>query len=114
MFKVAIIGGELTGDYPKFKEKCIYYLSRKAKEGNGIMIYTTGDKYVTEFARRYGITTKTFYCDFQTYKRQALKVRAENLLQDCDAIIAFRNDLKDIQMITNLATEKGIQIKRVI
>jgi len=112
MFKVAIIGGELTGDYTKFKEKCIYFLRNKVKE-DSIMIYTTGDKFVDEFAKRYRITTRVFYCDFKTYNRNALKVRAENMLEDCDGVIAFRNDLKDIQMITKLAAEKKLQVKKV-
>jgi len=110
MFKVAIIGGELSGDYPKFVERCTIFLKNKAKEG--IMIYSTGDKFVNEFAKKYGIITKIFYCDFQTYGRQALKVRAENLLKDCDGVIAFRRDLKDIQMIIKLAEEKKITVKK--
>lgn len=114
MFKVAIIGGEQTNNYEKFQSKCIFYLKNKAKEGNYIIIYTVGDKFVKKFAEKYGIATKTFYCDFLTYQKQALKVRAEKLLSDCDAVIAFRNDLKDIQIITKLANEKGLQVRKVI
>lgn len=112
MFKVAIIGGELTKDYEKFKEKCINCLRNKAKEG-AIMIYSTGDSYVKKFSSKYGIPTKIFYCDFKTYKNNALKVRAENMLFDCDAVIAFRNDLKDVQMITKLAADKGLQVRKI-
>ncbi len=110
MFKVAIIGGERTGDYPKFKEKCINLLRNKAKEG-GIMIYTIGDKYVEAFAERYGIDYVFFPCDFQTFGRDALKYRAENLLKDADALIAFSKQIKDVDMIVRLANEKGIPVR---
>lgn len=111
MFKVAIIGGEGSKDYTKFKEKCIYYLKNRTKEG--IMIYTIGDKFVDAFAERYHITTRFFPCDFKTFGKEALKVRAEEMLKECDAVIAFKDGLKSTQMITKMAVEQGLPLRNV-
>lgn len=111
MFNVAIIGGEQTGNYPMFKKKVINLIKNKAKQG-GIMILTTGDRYVEAFAERYGIDYTFFPCDFATFGRNALKYRAENLLENADALIAFSTNIKDVDMIAKMAAEKGIPIRK--
>ena len=113
MFKVAIIGGEAMGDYPRFKKKCMECLKNKVKE-DSIMIYTVGDRYVDAFAERYGIDTRFFGCDFKHHGRNALKERAEALLEDCNAVIIFENGLKDTQMIKKMAAEKGLPLRVIM
>lgn len=111
MFKVAIIGGEGMGDYPRFKERCIHFLKEKAK--GGIMVYTTGDEFVEAFTERYRIDSRKFSADFQTYGRDALKVRNEEMLQDCDAVICFNDGIKDTKMILKMASEMGLPTRFV-
>ena len=110
MFKVAIIGGEQTGDYLKFKKTCKTCLKKKAEEG-AIMIYTIGDRYVEAFAERYGIYIHTFPANFDIYGTMALKLRAQSLLRDCDGVIIFDNGTKDSDIIKKMATEKGLPIR---
>jgi hypothetical protein len=110
MFKVVIVGGEHTHDYARFKKKCIECLKNKAKEG-GIIIYTTGDRFVDAFSERYGIDTRFFPCDFKHYGKDALKYRAEAILEDADAVIAFNDGQKDSQMIAKMAAEKGLPLR---
>jgi predicted secreted acid phosphatase len=108
MFKVAIIGGQNRNNYTEFESKCIYYLSRRAKNKEPIIILTTGDKLVEKFCQKFSIPFRYFYADFKTYKRKALNVRNEKLLSECNAVIYFNDGLKDSQDIYYLALEKGI------
>lgn len=107
MFKVAIVGGETMGDYPFFEKKCVACLKNKAKT-EGITIYTTGDAFVSYFAEKFGISTRTFYTDWRTYGKDALKYRNEELLADCNAIITFDDGIKDTKMIAKMASEKNL------
>lgn len=109
MFNVAIVGGEGSGDYPTFKEKCIFYLKNKA--GEGIKIYTTGDEYVDAFADRYRIDTIKFHTDFKKYGKDALKVRNEEMLENCDALIYFNDGTKDTKMILKMAKDLNIPVR---
>lgn len=112
MFKVAIIGGEYTGNYSGFKKVCIKCLENKVKTGR-IMIYTIGDKFVEAFAERFGISTHFFGADFKSHGKDALKIRAENMLKDCDAVISFDTNIKDIELITKMAVSKGLPIRKI-
>ena len=113
MFKVAIVGGENTGNYEFFKEKCIFFLRNKAKSGGGITIYTTGDEYVNKFSARYGIDVRTFYTDWNKNGKNALKERNEKLLDTCDAMILFDNEIKSDQILFSIDKEKGIPCRKV-
>ena len=111
MFRVAIVGGKDTNNYENFRIKCISLLKNKAKEG--IFILSTGDDFVDEFAMRYKIDVQNFYTDFAKFANLALKKRNELLLDNCDALIAFLPERKDIQHIISMAEEKHIPIRRV-
>ena len=110
MFKVLIIGAEETGDYEKFRSKTIYYLKNKKK--SEIMIYSLGDEYIDIFAKSNDVDTKFFPTDWKRYGKDALKERAESVLSDCDAIIAFKTK-KDTEKLIKMAEEKNIPIRRV-
>lgn len=112
MFKVVIVGGEGTKDYPRFKKKCIECLRNKVKEDR-VMIYTTGDKYVEAFSERYGIDTRFFPCDFKKYGKDALLMRAMDIVADADAAIIFNDGQKDSQIIAKLAAEKGLPMRNI-
>lgn len=107
MFKVAIVGGENMGNYPFFEAKCVNCLKDKAKTV-GVTLYTTGDAFVSKFAEKFGLSTRTFYTDWKTYGKEALKYRNEQMLSDCDAIISFDDGIKDTKMITKMAVDKGL------
>lgn len=109
MFNVAIVGGEGMGNYPFFETKCINILRNKAKSGEGITLFTTGDEFVTKFATKFGITVHTFYTEWNKYGKNALKMRNEALLTNCNAIISFDDAIKDTQILTKMAIDKGIQ-----
>jgi predicted transposase YbfD/YdcC len=111
MFNVAIVGGENTKNYPKFEYKCAKILQKKASEGEKIVILSTGDKFNDDFAKKFHINTRLFITDWKKYGKDALKMRNEDLLKDCNAVIAFRNDLKDIQMITKMAVDKQLPLR---
>ena len=112
MFKVAIMGGEATGDYLMFKNKCVKCLKNQAK--NGIMIYSTGDKFVNAFAERYGISIKTFPLDIQTYGRNAFDIRNETMFKDCDGLIYFSANRFYDQKIIEQAKNAGLSIRNII
>lgn len=59
MFKVAIIGGQNRNNYTEFESKCIYYLSRRAKNKEPIIILTTGDKLVEKFCQNLAYRSDT-------------------------------------------------------
>ena len=114
MFKVAIIGGKNTENYNFFKERCIYFLKKKAESGERILINTTGDDYVYNFCKQYGIDNKTYYTDWKTYKNDALKKRNEKIVAESDAMIYFDNGIKDEEMLYNAAKQKNTPIRRVL
>lgn len=108
MFNVIVIGGEDSGNYEFFKSKMIYYLQNKAKSGERITIYTTGDEFVDTFAKRYGIDTKFFITDWKNYGKSALKERNEEMIKDANAVIFFKNGKKDFQTLYDTAIRSGI------
>lgn len=114
MFNIAIIGGESTEDYTFFKNKCIHFLSKKAKEGGGITIYSFGDEFVTKFSSDYRINLYTLYVDWKTYGKDALKERVLRMADACDGIILFEGtNKKSDSYIKTVATEKNIPIRVV-
>lgn len=113
MFKVAIIGGESTGKYEPFREKCIHLLKNKAKSGEGITIYTTGDEYVDKFAGRYGIDVRIFYTDWAKNGKNALKERNDRILESCDALVLFNNGIKSDEILYTMAKEKGVPCRKI-
>lgn len=113
MFKVAIVGGENMGNYPFFERKCVNCLKNKAKT-EGVTIYTTGDAFVTHFAEKCGLATRTFYTDWKRFGHDALKARNDEMLSDCDAIIVFDDGIKDTRMILKMATDKGLPSRLIL
>ena len=113
MFNVIIIGAEDTGNYEFFRQKAIYYLSNKAKSGEGITIYTTGDEFIDRFTDRYRIDKHFFKADWKTYGKDALKCRNELMVRDANAIIFFQNNKRDFQVLYDYAKNKGIQARIV-
>lgn len=112
MFNVLILGAEEMGDYEKFRDKCLYYFSNKRK--SEIMIREiSDDAYIDVFAQTFGLAVSFFPCEWQVYGKDALKQRAEDVLNDCGGVIAFSKK-KDIDYIIKLANEKGIMVKEVI
>lgn len=112
MFRVAIVGGEGFGDYPTFERKCINIVKDKAKT-EGLLILSTGDEFVERFAQKFGVNVQLFYCDWKTNKKNALKVRNERMLSNCDAIIMFNDRLKDTMMIYNMAVEMNLPNRKI-
>ena len=111
MFKVIIVGGENTNDYKFFAKKCIFYLKNKAKEG--ITILTTGDAYVNAFAKACNIDVKTYNTEWGSYGNNALKVRNQKMVQECDAIIIFNDGNKNNTFFQTLAVENNKPIRMV-
>ena len=107
MFKVIIIGGDGFDNYPLFEERCIACLKKKAKEGCGIMIYTTGEECNDKFAARFSIDIRYYLTDWKKHGNNALKIRNEEMLKDADAIICFEDDTKDTKIFLKQAVEYG-------
>ena len=108
MFKVAIVGGEGFGDYEIFEQDCIKCLRKKGKEGCGIMIYTTGDKFNDRFAMKFGVDLRYFNTEWQRFGQDALKERNMKMLENLDAVIAFEDGLKDTEIFLDQAKDKKI------
>lgn len=113
MFRVAIIGGENTGNFDAFKERCIYFLRNKAKEGCGIMINTTGDEFVDKFAKMYNIDVRTFYTNWKKNGKNALIERNNEMLDSTDALIYFYGNKKDNTVIYEMALKRNIPTRNV-
>lgn len=111
MFKVIIIGGKCAPNYEFFENKCKFYLKNQAK--NGIMIYSTGDKFVEIFSKRFGIDVKYFNVDWKKFKGDALKERNEKMFKDADAIIAFSNGTKNIESFITSAKYYNTPIRTI-
>lgn len=111
MFKVLIVGGKSAHSYEYFEKKCIQCLRNKTKEG--IIIYSTGDKYNEIFSKRFNIDVKLFKADFNTYKNNALKVRNSKIFSDCDALIVFDDGLNDTKVLLSIAENKKLPYRLI-
>lgn len=111
MFKVVIAGGEGYEDYPAFEKKCISCLRNKAKEGCGIMIYTTGDKFVELFCNRFHIDIRLYETDWKKNGSDALAVRNEEMLSTANAAIIFDDGTKDMSIMIEQAKNKGVALR---
>jgi hypothetical protein len=111
MFKVIITGGENFGDYNTFERKCINCLKNKAREGNGIIIYTTGDAYNNKFAKKFGINVREFNANFTKDGNNALFERNKQMLSDADAAIIFNDDLNDTKFLIDQIKHQGIPMR---
>lgn len=106
MFNIIVIGAEDTGNYEFVKQKLITVLRSKAKSGEGITIFTTGDSFIDKFTERYKIDKCFFQTDWQTFGKNALKERNEKMLATANALFFFENNKKDSIMLYNFAKEK--------
>ena len=106
MFNIIVIGAEDTEDYEFVKQKLIVALQAKAKSGEGITIFTTGDSFIDQFTQRYNIDKYFFQTDWKTYGKNALKYRNEKI--GCGFIAA--PDCK----VTNLYVNVQIFIDNII
>ena len=111
MFNVAIIGAEGLNDYYYCQGKCINCLKRKSEEKEPITIFSTGDSFVDLFSTKFGINVKNFYTNWRDHGKNALKVRNEEILANCNALIAFNDNRKDTKMLYDLAVERGIPVR---
>lgn len=112
MFNVAIIGVDGAKNYSTFKQKCIYFLREKAKDG--ITIFTTEEnEYISRFASEYRINVQVFQTDWYTYGKDALKARNQRLLKECNGVISFEDGRAETNFIKSLAKSIGIPVKRV-
>lgn len=111
MFRVIVVGGNSTNDFEFFRTKCINILRNKANEG--IMIYTTGDEFVRKFAQMYRIDLKIFTAEFKKDGKNALSVRNNKMLEDCDAVICFDNGTREIKYIHDMACERHIPARLI-
>lgn len=112
MYKVVIVGGEKMGNYSFFEQKVITYIKVRAKN-EGVILFTVGDKFIDKFAEKFHITTKTFYTDWASFGKDALKERNIEMLNEADAVIIFEDELKDTHMIQKMATERGLPLRYV-
>jgi len=113
MFNIAIIGGENTGDYEFFKNKCIHFLSNKVKE-DSITIYSFGDAFVKKFSDEYKISLFTLYADWKTYGKEALKERTIRMANSCNGVILFAGgDKKTESFVESITAEKGVPLRIV-
>ena len=112
MFKVAIIGSDAAGSYERFKERCVYFLHTKAKEGITILA-TEEHEYIKKFATECSLNVQYFFTDWRAYGKIALKERNKMLIANSSALIYFNDGIKDTLMIKKLAEKTGIPVRTV-
>lgn len=113
MFNVAIVGADGINNIEFCTIKTIKLLERKAKEKEGIMLLSTGEDFVKNFSNRFNIDTQTFFTDFKKYGKNALKVRNNELLDKCNAIIIFDDGKKDTQILKEMAISRNIPLRYI-
>lgn len=111
MFKVAVIGGENMGDYKLFAQKCVHFLKNRASEG--IIILSSGDRYVDVFAKATNIDVKQYNVDWGKFGKNALKSRNIKMIEECDAVIIFDDGTKDTHHFMEMSRESGKPIRVV-
>lgn len=111
MFNVAIIGSSAVETYKEFRDRCIYFLKDKVKDG--LTIYATEETpHIVRFSTEYRIAVQYFYTDWRAYGKNALKERNKQLLATCNGIIWFNDGLKDTDFICQMAKSIGTPIKK--
>lgn len=112
MFNVAIIGADGAKNYQTFKERCIYYLANKAKDG--ITIFTVEENdFVKRFASEYRINVRLWLPDWYSYGKSALAERNKSLVKACSAVISFEDGRKNTKMLKKMAEEAGLPVRSV-
>lgn len=111
MFNVIIIGGEKTNNFSLFKDKCIFYLKDKAKSGEGITIFSTGDKFIDVFAKKYNIDIQYFLPNWKEDGKMALSIRNNKMLNKANALIAFDDGSKDMKILISECRDKKIPLR---
>ena len=110
MFNVAIIGLSAIGSYEQLRDRCIYLLKNRVKEG--LTIYATEENpLLTRFSTEYRIAIQYFYTDWRAYGKKALRERNKQLLATCNGIIWFNDGLKDTDYLCQMAKSIGTPIK---
>ena len=106
MYKVIIIGASGKDGYDFCEKKCKYYLSSKAKSGEGIMILSfgsitdgkiTGDLFNQKFSTKFHIDIQYYPCDFKAYGDRAPFKRRDQMIAAADAAIIFENEKSDVK-----------------
>ena len=111
MFNVLILGGEETGNYDKFRNKCLNILQDQRR--SEIMIREIADDaYIDVFAQTFGLTVSFYPCEWAVYGKDALKKRTDEVLTDCHGVINFSKK-KDAEIITKIAKERGIKVRKI-
>lgn len=113
MFRILIIGGDNTDDYLYFQNRCAFYLQNKAKQREHIVVLSTGDEFVKKFTEKYHIDCEVFNCDWNTYGKNALKVRNDKILTNIDAVLYFKDNNTSNQILYDTAKGKGINCRTV-
>lgn len=111
MFNVIIVGGEKTNNFSLFRDKCIFYLKNKAKSGEGLTILSTGDKFVDLFANKYGIVVQYFFPNWKEDGKMALSIRNSKMLNKANAVIAFDDGSKDMEILLSECRNKKIPLR---
>ena len=112
MFNVALIGTSSVIDYEKFKERCIFLLKDKAKEG--ITIYATEETIaINRFATEFCLNVRYFYTDWKSFGKKALRERNKQLLASCNGIIWVDDELKDTRMLISMAKSIGTPTRKI-
>lgn len=110
MFYAGIIGAEGAKSYDSFKEKCIYFLKSKAKEGI-TLVATEEHEYILRFATECVLNVKYIFTNWKTYGKNALKERNKEFVSSCSGVIYFNDERKDTLMIKKLAGKTGLPVK---
>lgn len=90
IFRVCICGCRDFTDYDFLKEKCLFFLQNKMPD---ITVLSGGakgvDSLAKRFAKEYNLDLEIYPADWKKYGRSAGPKRNEQMVLNCDGVIAF-------------------------
>jgi hypothetical protein len=115
-FNVIIAGSRNFNDYDLFKEKCIFYLKKRVKDGLCIFsgCANGADSLTLRFAKEYGIDVEEYPAEWNKYGKKAGMLRNSEMLKNAHALIAFWDGKsKGTMNMVEIAKIKGIPVRIV-
>ena len=115
MFRLVIAGSRDFNDYDLLKQKCDYYLSKKIKDNEDIIIVSGTAKGADLLGERYakekGFKIEIYPAKWDLYGKSAGYRRNAEMVAVADAVIVFWDGKsKGTKHTIDLADKKGIRL----
>lgn len=112
-FYVIVAGSSSFCNYELLKEKCDYYLSRKIKTNNVVILSGTSKntkEMITRYCVENCIISEPFETDWHIYGKDAPRICSAKMIEMANAVIAFGDGRSTyIKKLVEMAKEKHIK-----